>query len=749
MIPKTIHYCWFTKGDPKPLPAVVETCIASWKKHCPDWEIKLWNEENFDVSINNFTREAYEAGKMGFVADYIRAYLVYTYGGIYMDTDLELLQNIDFLLENKAFIGNENIFNKKDGSFDFAYLGTAFLGDEEGHPYFKSIMDFYEKQHFINPNGSINQWCTSNYVYSKVIVEMYGKLDRETKTYGADNNAMTVYSKDVMYPYNRDYVKPESISLHHCLASWLTPISIVMPCYNAEKTIAEAIESILNQSFNHFELIIVDDGSTDATIDVIQSYRDNRIVLVENRHDFIDSLNLGMRRASGRYIARMDADDIMLPERLQIQYNCMEAHPEIDLLAAGMQFFGDSDFLYVPLEGQVTLSSMISANRIAHPTVMLRRESLKKLPELYRKEYLYAEDYDLWMRMIDAGMTLYNLPDIVLYYRKSSRQLISFREKEVWEVAARIRERYKSALTVIIPFLNEGIELERTVQSIRNTTAFPLEIILINDHSDDGYDYEPVAEKYACHYVRHSERQGVAASRDEGVEMCQTPYFMLLDAHIEFYKPGWDLDISCVLQENPEAILCCQTKVLRESRENVIDKAPAAFGAYLSLSSKDILKCTWNQNDHSPNVPVMEIPVILGGAYAACKTYWQHLHGLKGLINYGLDEELISLKCWMEGGRCLLLKNLVAGHIYRSKFPYPVNNDCILHNKLLIVALFFDETAMRENLFRRLKAYHGEIFFDLVYDKLDQELIASEREYLRSICRKDLAYFLYQNAALR
>ncbi|MDR1098004.1 MAG: hypothetical protein LBL57_07730, partial [Tannerella sp.] len=121
MIPKIIHYCWFTKGDGKPLPPLVETCLASWKKYCPDWEIKLWNEENFDVSINDFTREAYEAGKPGFVADYVRAFLMHTYGGVYVDADLELLQNIDSLRENKAFIGVENII----GNPVKGYFGTA------------------------------------------------------------------------------------------------------------------------------------------------------------------------------------------------------------------------------------------------------------------------------------------------------------------------------------------------------------------------------------------------------------------------------------------------------------------------------------------------------------------------------------------------------------------------------------------------------------------------------------------------
>jgi glycosyltransferase involved in cell wall biosynthesis len=743
VIPKIIHYCWFTKGDNKPLPSTAEVCLASWKKHCPDWEIKLWNESNFNPNANDFTREAYDAGKLGFVADYVRAFLLYTYGGVYMDTDLEVLQNMDFLRENEAFIGVENIFRQPVVK---GYPGTALLGAEKGHPYFRAVMDFYEKANFINPDGSVNQWCTSNCVFNKIFVEMYGPLDPDTKCYENGNSRLMFYGKDVMYPHDRNWVKPESISLHHCMASWITSVSVVMPAYNAETTIAEAIESVLCQTFEKFELIIVDDGSTDSTRDIIKSFKDRRIVLIENGHDFIESLNLGMRRASGKYIARMDADDVMLPERLQIQYAYMESHPNVDLLGAGMQFFGESDYLCAPLEGAVTLLDMISTNCIAHPTVMIRRESLKKLPELYRKEYPRAEDYELWLRMLKAGMTLHNISDVVLRYRMSSSQVTARHCEEMWQSSARIREQYAPGLTVIIPFLNEGIEVERTVQSIRETAGLSISIILINDCSSDGYDYKAVSERYNCRYVQHSERKGVAGSRDAGVEMCQTPYFLLLDAHMEFYKKGWDMEISSLLQENPESILCCQTLALNASREPT--KPTSTFGACLSLDRDSIFKCTWNYSDPDPEASVVPVPIILGGAYAASKAYWQHLHGLKGLINYGVDEELISMKCWTEGGRCLLLKNLVAGHIYRAKFPYLVKNDYVLHNKIFVAELFFDGEA-KETVLSRIKKYYGEVLFTQVYDSMNRGLLDAEREYLTSISRKNLAHFLFKNAALR
>lgn len=216
---------------------------------------------------------------------------------------------------------------------------------------------------------------------------------------------------------------------------------------------------------------------------------------------------------------------------------------------------------------------------------------------------------------------------------------------------------------------------------------------------------------------------------------------------MEFYRTGWDREICKVLANNPRSILCGQTKTLWESRENVSAK-PDTFGAYLSLKKKDIIKCVWNGNDPDPDSRIVEIPVILGAAYAARKDYWRHLHGLKGLISYGSDEELISLKCWIEGGRCLLLKDIVVGHIYRSKFPYEVKNDYTLHNKLLVVEMFF-ENEVKWAILNRLKAYYGEAFFNKIYDRLDRKMIAAERKYLWEISKRDITYFLFKNVELK
>lgn len=133
MIPKIIHYCWF---GGKPLPADVKACIKSWEKHCPDYEIRRWDENNYDTTKNPFLKSAAEAKKWAFVSDYARLDIILTYGGIYLDTDVELIKPLDELLENKAYFG----IQMKDWQIN---TGLGF-GAEAGHPAVQAMFDEYK-----------------------------------------------------------------------------------------------------------------------------------------------------------------------------------------------------------------------------------------------------------------------------------------------------------------------------------------------------------------------------------------------------------------------------------------------------------------------------------------------------------------------------------------------------------------------------------------------------------------------------
>ena len=145
MIPKIIHYCWFGRGE---MPEIAMNCIASWHKFMPDYGYKLWNEDNFDINSVPYVKEAYEARKFAFVTDYIRLYALYTEGGIYMDTDVEVLKPYDDLLQLEAFTGYEG------SKFKPPVTGT--MASVAGGEWVKEQLDSYQNAHFVKSDGSLD-----------------------------------------------------------------------------------------------------------------------------------------------------------------------------------------------------------------------------------------------------------------------------------------------------------------------------------------------------------------------------------------------------------------------------------------------------------------------------------------------------------------------------------------------------------------------------------------------------------------
>lgn len=157
MIPKIIHYCWFGRN---PKPEGVQKCIASWKKYLPDYEIKEWNEENFDIHINNYCEQAYNNRKWAFVSDVARVMALYHEGGIYFDTDVEVVQSFTPLLHHKAFLGFEGT----------QWIATSTMGTEPGNPIIKQFIDNYNTRYFENGQGGLDQ-TTNVEVLTKLLIQ--------------------------------------------------------------------------------------------------------------------------------------------------------------------------------------------------------------------------------------------------------------------------------------------------------------------------------------------------------------------------------------------------------------------------------------------------------------------------------------------------------------------------------------------------------------------------------------------------
>lgn len=198
-------------------------------------------------------------------------------------------------------------------------------------------------------------------------------------------------------------------------------ISVLLPVYNAEPFLAEAIESILRQSHSDFEFIIINDGSTDQSLEIASIYaaKDKRIILISRENKgLIRTLNEGLELAKGKYIARMDADDISHPERIQKQLYFMEKNPDIIVSGTALSILGDNNKVWVPPIGNVRIrANHIFASSIFHPTAIIRIASIREYNLKYDETKVDAEDYDLWVRASQYGK-LGNISDVLLQYRR-------------------------------------------------------------------------------------------------------------------------------------------------------------------------------------------------------------------------------------------------------------------------------------------------------------------------------------------
>jgi glycosyltransferase involved in cell wall biosynthesis len=227
----------------------------------------------------------------------------------------------------------------------------------------------------------------------------------------------------------------------------LTPkVSVILPVFNGEKYIREAIESILTQSFYDFELIILNDGSTDHSDEIISSFSDSRIVFIRSHQNIglIATLNQGIQAARGTYLARMDADDISLPHRLQAQVDFLDMHPEIGVVGGGYLPI-DSDGLPVsapkfwPEYPVTTKWLLLVCNPVCHPSTMIRSDLIRQVGG-YQIGFSHAEDYELWTRLaLHTGIC--SIQDTLLLYRVTPSERVSTDHfKEQVEITIQIRQ---------------------------------------------------------------------------------------------------------------------------------------------------------------------------------------------------------------------------------------------------------------------------------------------------------------------
>lgn len=212
MIPKIIHYCWFGRGHK---PQLAEECIDSWKKICPDFQLIEWNEDNFDINSNRYVRDAYQSKKWAFVTDYVRLWALYNYGGIYMDTDVEVIKPLEPFLYHHAFSGFESA----------TQIPTGIMACEKSNIIFKELLDYYETAQFIFSNGALNLTTNVVTITNQMLKHGFKPNNQYQVLDGYAFYPNNIFCPDLNRLHDQKYLK-DTVTIHHFAGSWKSEAAI-------------------------------------------------------------------------------------------------------------------------------------------------------------------------------------------------------------------------------------------------------------------------------------------------------------------------------------------------------------------------------------------------------------------------------------------------------------------------------------------------------------------------------------------
>ncbi|MDR0803723.1 MAG: glycosyltransferase [Rickettsiales bacterium] len=333
-------------------------------------------------------------------------------------------------------------------------------------------------------------------------------------------------------------------------------ISVIMPAYNAQETIADSIRSVLNQTFSGLELIIVNDGSTDKTVSEIARHTDPRIVLINKEHSGIsESLNIGIKRARANLIARHDADDIMRADRLEKQFHFMNNNPDIAICSSWMNIIGSGTLAKSKTETDDLFFELQFGNCIFHPTTVIRKDFLTA-HNLEYGDFPAAEDYKLWCDIAKNGGRHHCIAEPLTAYRVSDKSVSATQKDIQLKSIARINELFFPDIltSVIIPAFNVQDTIFDTIQSVISQTLFNTEIIIVDDGSTD---------KTVSEIARHTDprirliklpHKNANVARNAGIQAARGRYIAFLDADDSWVPEHLEESLRVLMRDKSDGV---------------------------------------------------------------------------------------------------------------------------------------------------------------------------------------------------
>ncbi|MFO7570005.1 MAG: glycosyltransferase family A protein [Smithellaceae bacterium] len=309
-------------------------------------------------------------------------------------------------------------------------------------------------------------------------------------------------------------------------------VSVIIPVYNGEGFIKDAINSVLNQEYGHWECIVVDDGSSDESASIVKEY--SQVIYLHQEHQCVAAArNYGVRKASGQYLAFLDADDIWSSEKLKFQVGFMEDHPEIDYSVTKHSIFLDDTLKELP--GWVRIERQGTETTAFIPSALLVRKCIFDAVGDFDETYRIGDDSDWFLRAKDAGFRLGVIEKNLLYKRVHNQCLTRQTEicrKELLKSIKASLQRTKAShkISVVIPVYNGEKYLDEALHSVLNQSVKPFEILVVDDCSTDTT--AEIARCYAdrIRYIKREKNGGAAAARNDGIKSATGDYIAFLDA---------------------------------------------------------------------------------------------------------------------------------------------------------------------------------------------------------------------------
>lgn len=731
MIPKIIHYVWVNSDRRKPLPTQVEAFLANVKQYCPSYQIMSWNEFNFPPTHSNITNQAFNNKNYPLFTDFLKLWALYNYGGIFLDIDVQVLRPLDTLLHNKVFFGWKS--NK--------VIGTSIIGSEKGNKYIGDLLKYYEGVNYLDysSKGDIENLYLSN----KVTEDLTNK----------PVEGINLIPQILLYPDPNLPVKSYTYTkVTNTDSSRKVDFSVVIPIKTYNTLLESCLGSLLNikKSSIKFEIIVVENypHSNQRVLDKLSV--DPRLKYLKLNGKYVSTalaINEGIVNAIGSHIILLDGNELVPKDFFTELFNILN-HPccrgtQVTLLSK----LTNKHFYYKVLDNKDDLKEMVTYN------LLVLSNSLKKV---WGNSRYFNDHFDdclvseFILNTLTKGLKVSLAPTRIL----NKDKLLNYNQRvyQTYDSKAEV----DGELTCVIVFANEGLEVENTVKSIRATSDKRLPIILIDDASDDGYDYKSIAKKFNCTYHKNEVRLGSAGSKNLGGNLVRTSYLCFFDAHQRLFHRGWDTFAINILRDHPNWLLSPRTSYMRLSEyypycieEEAWSEKQAkgvSMGCKLIFNGGFAYEPKWADKIIDKVDPVSTpCSCVLGACYVMTKIHWDNMIGLEGLSIYGLEEPFMSIKTWLLGGQCRIIKNWSVGHLYRKSrnngVSIPVNS--IDLNRYILINFFGGPD--KDKYIEELKSRRGEQFFNdrilQPYNQVKIHLEEVREKFFQKAKYQDLSYF--------